>query len=47
MNKTMTSIIALGLGAAAYSMAQRNNMGNMMNNKTMKQMRKRLSKAIY
>ncbi|MBE4908086.1 YrzQ family protein [Cytobacillus suaedae] len=43
MNRTMTSLIALGIGAVAYNYAQKN---NMMNNKTMKQMRKRLARAI-
>ncbi|MCA1031858.1 YrzQ family protein [Bacillus timonensis] len=44
MNKTMTSIVAMGLGAAAYSMAQRN---KLMSNRTMKQLRKRVTKALF
>ena len=44
MNKTMTSLIAVGVGAAAYSMAQRN---NMISPRTMKKMRKRLAKAMF
>ncbi|WP_078545448.1 YrzQ family protein [Litchfieldia alkalitelluris] len=43
MNKTFTSLVALGLGAAAYSMAQRN---NLMNGRKMKKMRKRIVKAM-
>ncbi|EKN64912.1 YrzQ family protein [Schinkia azotoformans] len=45
MNKTMTSLLALGIGAAAYSMSKGNN--NIINARTMKRMRKRISKAIY
>jgi hypothetical protein len=43
MNKTFTSLITIGLGAVAYNMIQRN---NLMSTRTMKQMRKRISKAI-
>jgi len=43
MNRTMTSLLALGVGAVAYNMAQRN---NIMSGRKMKQMRKRLAKAI-
>jgi hypothetical protein len=44
MNKTMTSLLALGIGAAAYSMSK----GNMdLNSRTMKKMRKRISRAIF
>jgi hypothetical protein len=43
MNRTMTSLLALGLGIAAYQAAQRN---GWMNNRTMKRMRRRLARAI-
>ncbi|MFD2805242.1 YrzQ family protein [Litchfieldia salsa] len=43
MNKMFTSLVTIGLGAAAYNMAQRN---NLMNGRKMKKMRKRISKAI-
>ncbi|HHY72906.1 MAG TPA: DUF3918 family protein [Bacillus bacterium] len=45
MNKTMTSLLALGIGAAAYSMSRGNN--NFINSRTMKKMRRRISRAIY
>ncbi|BDG36895.1 YrzQ family protein [Saccharococcus caldoxylosilyticus] len=43
MNRTMTSLLALGLGVAAYRVAQRN---NWMNNRTMKKMQRRLARAV-
>jgi hypothetical protein len=43
MNRTMTSLLALGLGIAAYQTAQRN---GWTNNRTMKRMRRRLARAI-
>lgn len=45
MNKTMTSLLALGIGAAAYSMTKGNN--NMISGRAMKKMRRRISKAIF
>lgn len=45
MNKTMTSLLALGIGAAAYSMSKGN--FDLIDSRTMKKMRKRISKAIY
>ncbi|WP_017755907.1 YrzQ family protein [Calidifontibacillus oryziterrae] len=44
MNRTMTSLLALGIGAAAYSMTRGN---NMINGRTMRKMRKRITKAIF
>ncbi|SFA38550.1 Protein of unknown function [Parageobacillus thermantarcticus] len=43
MNRAMTSLLALGLGVAAYQLAQRN---DWLNNRSMKKMRRRLAKAI-
>jgi hypothetical protein len=43
MNRTMTSLLALGLGVAAYQLAQRN---DWMNNRAIKRMRRRLARAI-
>ncbi|MFZ3588270.1 YrzQ family protein [Bacillus sp. DJP31] len=43
MNKAMTSLIALGVGAYAYRMAQQN---DMMSSRTMKKLRKRVSKMM-
>ncbi|BDG46365.1 MULTISPECIES: YrzQ family protein [Parageobacillus] len=43
MNRAMTSLLALGLGVAAYQLAQRN---GWVNNRSMKKMRRRLAKAI-
>lgn len=45
MNKTMTSLLALGIGAAAYSMSKGN--FDLMDRRTMKRMRRRISKAIF
>lgn len=44
MGRAMTSIITLGIGAAAYGLMQKN---NVMSARNMKKMRKRLSKAIF
>ncbi|MBA2873598.1 YrzQ family protein [Thermaerobacillus caldiproteolyticus] len=44
MNRTTTSLLAVGLGVAAYRLAQRN---NWINNRTMKKMRRRLTKSIF
>ncbi|ARP43585.1 MULTISPECIES: YrzQ family protein [Geobacillus] len=43
MNRTMTSLLAIGVGVAAYQLAQRN---NLMNGRTMRKMRRRLMQAI-
>ncbi|AEH47076.1 YrzQ family protein [Parageobacillus thermoglucosidasius] len=43
MNRAMTSLFALGLGVAAYQLAQRN---DWLNNRSIKKMRHRLAKAI-
>ncbi|MCH1627683.1 YrzQ family protein [Fredinandcohnia quinoae] len=44
MNRAMTSLVTLGLGAAAYGMMRKN---NVMSGRNVKRMRKKLSKAIY
>ncbi|MBD8069255.1 YrzQ family protein [Bacillus sp. PS06] len=44
MNKMFTSLVTIGLGAVAYNMAQKN---NLISSRSMKQMRKKLAKAIY
>jgi hypothetical protein len=44
MNKVMTSLIMFGAGAAAYSWAQRN---NMMSERNMKKIQKRVKRAIF
>ncbi|RAK17330.1 uncharacterized protein DUF3918 [Anoxybacillus vitaminiphilus] len=44
MNRTVTSLLALGLGVAAYQYAQRN---NFMNGRKMRKMGRRLTKAIF
>lgn len=43
MNKTLTSIIAIGAGVAAYNFAQRNNMIP----RNMKKMQKKVTKALF
>ncbi|MBM6619690.1 YrzQ family protein [Bacillus suaedaesalsae] len=43
MNRTMTTLVALGVGAYAYKMARGN---NLMSNRTMKQLRKRVTKMM-
>ncbi len=43
MNRAMTSIIALGVGAYAYRMAQQN---GMMSSRTMKNLRKKVTKMM-
>jgi hypothetical protein len=40
MNRTVTSLLAIGLGVAAYRYAQRNN-------RTMRKMGRRLTRAIF
>ncbi|MEW9049522.1 MAG: YrzQ family protein [Neobacillus sp.] len=44
MNKMMTSAIALGVGVAAYSMAQRN---NMMSGRQMRRMTRKVKRALF
>lgn len=44
MNRAMTSLISMGLGAAAYGMMQKT---NVMSGRNMKKMRKRITKAIF
>ncbi|THE15356.1 DUF3918 domain-containing protein [Bacillus timonensis] len=43
MNKAMTSLITMGLGAAAYGIMQRN---DVMSARNMKKMRKRIAKMF-
>ncbi|MEW5320752.1 YrzQ family protein [Geobacillus thermoleovorans] len=43
MNRMMTSLLAVGLGVAAYQLAQRN---DWMNGRTMRRMRRRLMQTI-
>lgn len=43
MNRAMTSLLALGLGVAAYQLAQRN---DWLNKSFHEKMRRRLAKAI-
>ncbi|WAT20068.1 YrzQ family protein [Bacillus halotolerans] len=43
MNRTMTSILALGAGALVYRMATQS---DMLNNRSMKRMRKRMMKMF-
>ncbi|WP_342432410.1 YrzQ family protein [Neobacillus sp. FSL H8-0543] len=44
MNKVMTSVIALGVGVAAYNIAQRN---NMMSGRQMKKMQRKVKRALF
>ncbi|MBU7593684.1 YrzQ family protein [Metabacillus halosaccharovorans] len=43
MNRTLTSLVSLGLGAVAYHYARNT---NMTNNRSMKKMRKRVMKMF-
>jgi hypothetical protein len=43
MNKTMTSLITLGIGAYAFRMAQQN---DLMSSRPMRKLRKRVSKMM-
>ncbi|MGM7721018.1 YrzQ family protein [uncultured Metabacillus sp.] len=43
MNRTVTSLVSLGLGAAAYYVARNT---NMTSNRTMRKMRKRVMKMF-
>jgi hypothetical protein len=56
MNRTMSSLIALGIGAATYAMRSNGNrrmsmnfsdLGDLWTSKRMKKIRKRIAKAIY
>ncbi|MFJ5758124.1 YrzQ family protein [Neobacillus sp. NPDC093182] len=44
MNKVMTSVVALGVGAAAYNFAQRN---NMMSGRQMKRIQRKVKRALF
>ncbi|MFT4412742.1 YrzQ family protein [Fredinandcohnia humi] len=44
MNRALTSLITMGIGAAAFGMMQRT---NVMSGRNMKKMRKRITKAIF
>ncbi|WP_084374914.1 YrzQ family protein [Neobacillus soli] len=44
MNKVMTSMIAFGVGMAAYNVAQRN---NMMSARNMRKIQKKVKRAIF
>ncbi|MBZ5749342.1 MULTISPECIES: YrzQ family protein [Metabacillus] len=43
MNRTLTSLVSLGIGAAAYHLARNT---NMTSNRSMKKMRKRVMKMF-
>ncbi|KAA0549299.1 DUF3918 domain-containing protein [Bacillus sp. BGMRC 2118] len=43
MNKTMTTLVALGVGAYAYKKAADN---DLMSNRTMKKLRRRVSRMM-
>lgn len=43
MNRAMTTLVALGVGAYAYKMARDN---DLMSNRTMKKLRRRVSKMM-
>jgi hypothetical protein len=44
MNKVMTSVVALGVGVAAYSVVQRN---NMMSGRQMKRIQRKVKRALF
>jgi hypothetical protein len=44
MNKVMTSVVAFGVGMAAYNIAQRN---NMMTGRQMKRMQRKVKRALF
>ncbi|NSL50192.1 YrzQ family protein [Calidifontibacillus erzurumensis] len=44
MNKTMTSLLALGIGAAAYRIGKNN---NLLSARTVRKMRRRIERAIF
>lgn len=46
MNKTVTSLVALGVGAALYSRSRDMDLGDMFSNRNMKKARKRIKKAF-
>ncbi|MGM0874368.1 MAG: YrzQ family protein [Bacillota bacterium] len=43
MNRTVTSLVSLGIGAAAYQLARNT---NMISNRSMKKMRKRVMRMF-
>jgi hypothetical protein len=43
MNRAMTTLVALGVGAYAYRMAQQN---DLMSSRTMKRLRRRVSRMM-
>jgi len=44
MNKVMTSVVALGVGVAAYGLTQRN---NMMSGRQMKRIQRKVKRALF
>lgn len=44
MNKMMTSIVAFGVGMAAYNYAQKN---KMMSGRQMKKLQKKITRAMF
>jgi hypothetical protein len=44
MNKVMTSVVAFGVGMAAYNIAQRN---NMMSGRQMKRMQRKVKRGLF
>lgn len=44
MNRMLTSIIAIGAGVAAYNYARKN---NMISNRQMKRLQRRVSRALF
>jgi hypothetical protein len=44
MNKVMTSVVALGVGVAAYNIAQRN---NMISGRQMKRMQRKVKRVLF
>jgi hypothetical protein len=54
MNRTMSSLVALGIGAATYAMRGNrrgsmnfSDLGDLWSSRRMKKIRKRIAKAIY
>ncbi|WP_407269540.1 DUF3918 family protein [Radiobacillus sp. PE A8.2] len=48
MNKTVTSLVALGIGTMVYRQAKKNNynLGDVMDNRTVKQMQKGMRRVM-
>ncbi|MRH43028.1 DUF3918 domain-containing protein [Aquibacillus halophilus] len=48
MNRTLTSLVALGVGAVIYRGAKNGNMdiGDLVNKRSIKKMRKKIGKAM-